>query len=130
MKRLLIVIVLSITLLFSCTKPLDNIVILKVKDKNVNSDTNATVTTPVMTTTTTDGVTNTTDKPSVTTTVTVVDGERVLIINKSSKKIHLSDECSYAGKISEVNKITASFAELYTYLENGYDVCSYCEKHY
>ena len=122
MKRLLVVIVLSITLLFSCTKPLDNIVILKVKDKS--SDTS------LITSENTTVSSEVTDDQSLTTTTVIVDTERLLIINKSSKKIHLSAECSYAGQIMDKNKVSAPYAELGDYLQNGYEICSYCEKHY
>ena len=74
MKRLLIIVVLSITLLFSCTKPLDNIVILNVKDKQSSVDTtfNALETTPTVSDNTT----------------TVVTGN-----NTISSNTHLSDDC-------------------------------------
>ncbi len=135
MKRLLVIIVLSVTLLFSCTKPLDNIVILNVKDKATSSlDTTLQITYPTVTTTTLSHP-NVTAQPStttlpLTTTSTAHADERVLVINKSSKKVHLSEECSYAGKISEKNKVISSYDQLYEYLENGYEICSYCEKHY
>lgn len=126
MKRLTVVIVLSLTMLFSCTKPLDNIVILQVKDKDTTS---LCYTTPVSAVITIPD-TSSSDKPLITTADGAVDGERILIINKSSKKIHLSVECSYADKILEENRLNVPFAELSSYLQNGYEICSYCEKHF
>jgi len=137
MKRLLVVIVLSITLLFSCTKPLDDIVILKVNDKSSNTAESSvgttfaefTDTTPNTSPNSTGLVTDDKEQP-ISTTDVAVQGDRVLIINKSSKRIHLSEDCSYAGKISAENKFLVAYAEMYTYLQSGYEICSYCEKHY
>jgi len=129
MKRLLVSLVLSMVLLISCTKPLDNIVILNVKDKDVTSAETVLQTTPASVDTTT-VYSLTTTESNVTTVYTPTGDERVLIINKSSKKVHLSDQCSYAAKISDKNKIVSPYEQLYTYLEDGYEVCSYCEKHY
>ncbi|MBE6607512.1 MAG: hypothetical protein E7633_03005 [Ruminococcaceae bacterium] len=53
-----------------------------------------------------------------------------IIINKSSKKIHLSYECRYAGTIKESNKLVKPRSELESYLENGYSICSNCNKNY
>ena len=82
MKRLLIIVVLSITLLFSCTKPLDNIVILNVKDKQSSVDTtfNALETTPTVSDNTTTVVTGNNTISS----NTHLSDDRFLIINKSS----------------------------------------------
>ena len=56
--------------------------------------------------------------------------EEDIIINKSSKKIHLSQECGYAGTIKESNKLIKPRSELEAYLENGYSICSNCNKKY
>lgn len=53
-----------------------------------------------------------------------------IIINKSSKKIHLSTKCSYAGTIKESNKLVKPRGELESYLADGYSICSYCNKNY
>lgn len=53
-----------------------------------------------------------------------------IILNKSSKKIHLSKECRYASSIKESNKLVKPRSELESYLENGYTVCSNCNKNY
>ena len=119
MKRLLLLVVLCITLLLSCTKPLDNIVILGVKDKSTTVKT--TLDTTHLSVDTTSDIDTTTESTVQITTFTLIDGERVLIINKASKKIHLSFECSYAGKILEENKTLASFDQLYIYLQNKYE---------
>lgn len=53
-----------------------------------------------------------------------------IIINKSSKKIHLSTKCSYAGTIKESNKLVKPRSELESYLSDGYSICSNCNKNY
>jgi hypothetical protein len=53
-----------------------------------------------------------------------------IIINKSSKKIHLSSECGYAGTIKESNKLIKPRSELESYLSDGYSICSNCNKKY
>lgn len=53
-----------------------------------------------------------------------------IIINKSSKKIHLSTKCSYAGTIKESNKLIRPRDELESYLADGYSICSNCNKNY
>ena len=53
-----------------------------------------------------------------------------IIINKSSKKIHLSSECGYAGTIKESNKLIRPRSELESYLSDGYSICSNCNKKY
>lgn len=53
-----------------------------------------------------------------------------IIINKSSKKIHLSTKCSYAGTIKESNKLIRPRGELESYLADGYSICSNCNKNY
>ncbi len=53
-----------------------------------------------------------------------------IIINKSSKKIHLSTKCSYAGTIKESNKLVRPRSELESYLADGYSICSNCNKNY
>ncbi len=53
-----------------------------------------------------------------------------IIINTSSKKIHLSDECGYTSSIKESNKLVKSRDELDSYLGNGYSICSNCNKKY
>ena len=56
--------------------------------------------------------------------------EEDIIINKSSKKIHLSTKCSYAGTIKESNKIVSPLSELESYHSDGYSICSNCNKNY
>ena len=56
--------------------------------------------------------------------------EEDIILNKSSNKIHLSKECRYASSIKESNKLVKPRSELESYLENGYTVCSNCNKNY
>ncbi len=53
-----------------------------------------------------------------------------IILNTSSKKIHLSSECGYASSMKESNKLVKPRSELESYLENGYSVCSNCNKKY
>ena len=53
-----------------------------------------------------------------------------IIINNSSKKIHLSSECGYAGTIKESNKLIRPRSELESYLSDGYSICSNCNKKY
>lgn len=49
------------------------------------------------------------------------------VINKSSKKIHMTD-CTYAQRMGEENKqiIKLSNDELDSYIKNGYKFCSKC----
>ena len=56
--------------------------------------------------------------------------DKDIIINKSSKKIHLSSECGYAGTIKESNKLIRPRSELESYLSDGYSICSNCNKKY
>lgn len=54
--------------------------------------------------------------------------DSMMVLNKSSKKVHYFDSCSYAGNIKEENRSTAPYETLASLLENGYSVCSWCEK--
>ncbi len=62
------------------------------------------------------------------TSVNIADSD--IILNTSSKKIHLSSECGYCASIKEKNKLVTSGSELSQYLENGYTICSNCNKKY
>ena len=53
-----------------------------------------------------------------------------IILNTSSKKIHLSDQCSYAKNIKGENKSVEPSSKKAEYLADGYSVCSNCEKKY
>ena len=53
-----------------------------------------------------------------------------IILNTSSKKIHLTSECRYVGSMKESNKLVKPRSELESYLKNGYSVCSNCNKNY
>ncbi len=53
-----------------------------------------------------------------------------IILNTSSKKIHLSIECTYAKSMIEANKAIDTKDKLEEYLENGYLICSNCNKKY
>ena len=55
---------------------------------------------------------------------------RDIILNTSSKKIHLSSECGYSSSIKEENKLIVSREQLEQYLESGYKICSNCNKKY
>lgn len=56
-------------------------------------------------------------------------GENI-ILNVSSKKIHLSDECTYASSMSDANKRIEPKDKLQQYLGSGYLICSNCNKKY
>ena len=130
MKRLLVLIVLSISLLLACTKPLDDIIILQIKDKQDSSTVSTFDTKQPSYDTSAYLPIETSESHVITSAPDAGDTQRELIINKSSKKIHLSEDCSYAAKISEKNKVKAPFSEIDSYIQNGYDICSYCESHF
>ena len=115
MKKLLIIIILSTAIMISCSRPMDNTVIINVKDSDISSQLITTI-----------GNTSS----SVSTTTVYISGERLLVINKSTKKIHLSGECAYVNNTLEENKQYDVYDNLYTYLQKGYQVCSYCKNHY
>ena len=54
----------------------------------------------------------------------------IIILNTSSKKIHLSEECSYAQNMKDENKSVEPSSKKAQYLADGYSVCSNCEKKY
>lgn len=51
-----------------------------------------------------------------------------LTLNTSSKKIHYFDTCSYAKRIDEKNRKTASAEDETDLVGMGYTVCSWCAK--
>lgn len=51
-----------------------------------------------------------------------------LILNKSSKKIHFYDTCSYAARMNDENRSTAPYEQYTSLISSGYTVCSWCEK--
>lgn len=53
-----------------------------------------------------------------------------IILNTSSKKIHLSEECTYAKNMKGENKSVEPISKKSEYLADGYSVCSNCEKKY
>ncbi len=53
-----------------------------------------------------------------------------IILNTSSKKIHLSDQCSYAKNMKGENKSVEPSSKKAEYLADGYSICSNCEKKY
>ena len=53
-----------------------------------------------------------------------------IILNTSSKKIHLSPECTYAKSTKPENKLVDSADKLTQYVADGYNVCSNCNKNY
>ena len=52
-----------------------------------------------------------------------------LIISKTTKKIHYYETCSYAASISDKNRQFAFLSQEEELKQNGYTVCSWCEKH-
>lgn len=68
----------------------------------------------------------TTKRNITTTTEKATELDSVLIINKSSKKIH-SSVCPYANKISSENRFETTGDKLQIYIDNGYSVCSHCK---
>ena len=60
------------------------------------------------------------------TTVAVTEIDKILVVNKNSKKIH-SSTCSYAKNMKEENKAVISSDELQDYLDKGYTVCTRCK---
>lgn len=52
----------------------------------------------------------------------------MLIISKSTKKIHYYEACSYAANISDKNRATASVEHEDELIKEGYTVCSWCAK--
>lgn len=60
------------------------------------------------------------------TTVAVTEIDKILVVNKNSKKIH-SSTCSYAKNMKEENKAVISSDELQAYLDKGYTVCTRCK---
>lgn len=60
-----------------------------------------------------------------TTTEKVTEIDSILIINKSSKKIH-SSTCPYAKNINAENRYETTGDRLQLYLDDGYAVCSHC----
>ena len=52
-----------------------------------------------------------------------------LIISKTTNKIHYYENCSYAASISDKNRQFAFVSQEEELKQNGYTVCSWCEKH-
>lgn len=52
----------------------------------------------------------------------------ILIISKTTKKIHYYEACSYAASISDKNRAIASVEHEEGLLKEGYTVCSWCAK--
>ncbi|MGM9647551.1 MAG: hypothetical protein ACI3YH_05425 [Eubacteriales bacterium] len=88
----------------------------------------------VPTTTPTAATTDESGSPAETTTGTAATTEAPmpevteLILSKSTKKIHYYDFCSYAAKIKDQNRATASVEHEDQLLAEGYTVCSWCAK--
>ena len=116
MKKLLLIVLIVLAILVACTRPIDELIVRKVNDKNAELE----AITTVVDGTTTDKITD----------AQTTFQRLVLIINKSSKKMHLSENCSYAKKINDENKLVVDYSEVDNYLSGGYEFCSYCEKHF
>lgn len=52
------------------------------------------------------------------------------VVNKNTKVIHVSLECSSVKKMSESNKLYIEPEEISSYIEEGYKICSVCGKDY
>ena len=120
MKKTLFAVLVLLLLITSCTRPVDELIIRKVNSKNEPPITSSA-----------DLNTSDSDKlPQITTNTQTKPERLVLIINKKSKKMHLSENCSYAKKILDENKLVVGYSEFDSYLSDGYELCSYCEKHF
>ena len=55
-------------------------------------------------------------------------GNCVIVLNTSSKTIHLFSDCTHISLMKDENKLVTSSSELDDYLGQGYEICKKCSK--
>lgn len=58
----------------------------------------------------------------------VAEETMTVIVNKNTKKYHLSEDCAYVKKTAEENRMTLTVSGEDELLFFGYSPCSYCAK--
>jgi len=125
----LLLCLLVIFSLSSCLSPADDVIIIgTTADVTTGTQSNSSVTGTITTQKENSDPTASSESALPSQTPDTDIENRLMVVNESTKKIHLDGGCVYAGKIKEENRAEYERSELEALLEQGYSLCSYCGK--